>query len=205
MSVTVKICGIISEADALAVAEAGADAIGLMFYDGSPRHVSISQAKAISEALPKHIVRVGVFVNAEESQVAQAIADCALNIVQFHGDESPEDCGRFNVMSLKAFRMQDSETLEDMQKFPADGFLLDAYVKDVLGGTGETFNWDLAVRAQELGRPIFLAGGLTSENVAEAVRTVRPFAVDVSSGVESEPGKKDPDKVRAFVAAAKGA
>lgn len=205
MSVTVKICGITSEADALAVAEAGADAIGLMFYDGSPRHVSISQAKAISEALPKHIVRVGVFVNAEGSQVAQAIIDCALNIVQFHGDESPEDCGRFNVMSLKAFRMQGSETLEDMQKFPADGFLLDAYVKDALGGTGETFNWDLAVRAQELGRPIFLAGGLTSENVAEAVRTVRPFAVDVSSGVESEPGKKDPDKIRAFVAAAKGA
>jgi len=205
VSVTVKICGITSEADALAVAEAGADAIGLMFYDGSPRHVSISQAKAISEALPKHIVRVGVFVNAEGSQVAQAIIDCALNIVQFHGDESPEDCGRFNVMSLKAFRMQGSETLEDMQKFPADGFLLDAYVKDALGGTGETFNWDLAVRAQELGRPIFLAGGLTSENVAEAVRTVRPFAVDVSSGVESEPGKKDPDKIRAFVAAAKGA
>ena len=205
MSVTVKICGITSEADALAAAEAGADAIGLMFYEDSPRHVSISQAKAISEVLPKHIVRVGVFVNAEESLVSQSIIDCTLNIVQFHGDESPEDCGRFNVMSLKAFRMQDSETLEDMQKFPADGFLLDAYVKDALGGTGETFNWDLAVRAQELGRPIFLAGGLTSVNVAEAVRAVRPFAVDVSSGVESEPGKKDPDKVRAFVAAAKGA
>ena len=205
MSVTVKICGITSEADALAAAEAGADAIGLMFYEDSPRYVTISQAKAISEALPKHIVRVGVFVNAKESLISQAIIDCTLNIVQFHGDESPEECGRFSVMSLKAFRMQGPETLEAMQEFPADGFLLDAHVEDALGGTGETFNWDLAVRAQELGRPIFLAGGLTVDNVAEAVAKVQPFAVDVSSGVESEPGKKDPAKMRAFVSAAKGA
>lgn len=205
MSVTVKICGITNEADALAAAEAGADAIGLMFYEGSTRHVTISQAKAISEALPKHIVRVGVFVNAEESLISRAIIDCTLNILQFHGDESPEDCGRYNVMSLKAFRMQGPETLEAMKEFPADGFLLDAHVQDALGGTGATFNWNLAVRAQELGRPIFLAGGLTVENVAEAVAKVQPFAVDVSSGVESEPGKKDPAKMRAFVSAAKGA
>ena len=189
----------------MAAAEAGADAIGLMFYEDSPRHVTISQAKAISEALPKHIVRVGVFVDAEESLINRAIIDCTLNIVQFHGDESPEDCGRYNVMSLKASRMQGPETLEAMQEFPADGFLLDAHVKDTLGGTGETFNWDLAVRAQELGRPIFLAGGLTPDNVAEAVAKVKPFAVDVSSGVESEPGKKDLAKMRAFVSAAKGA
>ena len=205
MSVTVKICGITSEADALAAAEAGADAIGLMFYEDSPRHVTISQAKAISEALPKHIVRVGVFVDAEESLINRAIIDCTLNIVQFHGDETPEDCGRFNVMSLKAFRMQGPETLEAMKEFPADGFLLDAHVEDTLGGTGATFNWDLAVAAQKLGRPIFLAGGLTVENVAEAVSKVQPFAVDVSSGVESEPGKKDLAKMRAFVSAAKGA
>ena len=205
MSVTVKICGITSEADALAAAEAGADAIGLMFYEDSPRHVTISQARAISEALPKHIVRVGVFVNAEESLVSQAIIDCTLNILQFHGDESPEDCGRYNVMSLKAFRMKGSETLKAMQEFSADGFLLDAHVEDALGGTGATFNWDLAVAAQEFGRPIFLAGGLTVDNVAEVVRKVQPFAVDVSSGVESEPGKKDPAKMSAFVSAAKGA
>ena len=205
MSVTVKICGITSETDALAAAEAGADAIGLMFYEGSPRHVTIQQAKAISSALPNHIVRVGVFVNAEESLIGQAIIDCTLNIVQFHGDESPEDCRRFNVMNLKAFRMQGPETLEAMQEFPADGFLLDAHVKDALGGTGATFNWDLAVQVQEFGRPIFLAGGLTAGNVAEAVRKVKPFAVDVSSGVEKEPGKKDPSKMRAFVSAAKGA
>jgi len=205
VSVTVKICGITSEADALAAAEAGADAIGLMFYEDSPRHVTISQAKAISKALPKHIVRVGVFVNAEESLVSQAIIDCTLNILQFHGDESPEDCGRYNVMSLKAFRMKGPETLEAMQEFPADGFLLDAHVEDALGGTGAIFNWDLAVTAQEFGRPIFLAGGLTVDNVVEVVRKVQPFAVDVSSGVEREPGKKDAAKMRAFVSAAKGA
>ena len=205
MSVTVKICGITSVADALAASEAGADAVGLMFFEGSPRHVTIQQAKAISAALPKHIVRVGVFVNAEEPLIRQAIRDCTLNIVQFHGNESPEDCGRYNVMALKAFRMQGLETLEALREFTVDGILLDAHVEDALGGTGKTFNWDLAVRAQEIGRPIFLAGGLTVENVAEAVRKVRPFAVDVSSGVESEPGKKDSGKMRAFVSAAKGA
>jgi len=205
MSVTVKICGITSEADALAAAEASADAIGLMFYEGSPRCVSIEQAQAISAALPPHIVRVGVFVNAPEALVTRAIASCRLSIVQFHGDESPEDCNRFGVMTLKAFRMKGRETLEEMDAFPSDAFLLDAYVKGELGGTGAKFNWDLALEAQKLGRPVFLAGGLTAENVADAVEKVEPFGVDVSSGVEVAPGKKCVDKMRAFVAAAKGA
>ena len=205
MSVTVKICGITSEADALAAVEAGADAIGLMFYDGSPRHVSIEQAQTISAVLPPHVVRVGVFVNAAEATIARAIAECTLSIAQFHGDETPENCGRFAIMTLKAFRMKGPETLEEMEEFPTDGFLLDAYVKDELGGTGASFSWDLAVRAQEFGRPVFLAGGLTADNVAEAVRKVQPFAVDVSSGVEIAPGKKCPDKMRTFVSAAKGA
>ena len=205
MSVTVKICGITSEADALAAAEAGADAIGLMFYEDSPRCVSIEQAKAISAVLPPHIVRVGVFVNASEATISRAIAECALSIAQFHGDETPEDCGRFAIMTIKAFRMKGPETLEEMEQFPTDGFLLDAFVEGELGGTGAAFNWDLAVRAQEFGRPVFLAGGLTADNVAEAVQKVQPFAVDVSSGVESAPGKKCADKMRAFVSAAKGA
>ena len=205
MSVTVKICGITSEADALAAAEAGADAVGLMFYEGSPRYVSIEQAKTISAVLPPHVVRVGVFVNAPEALVTRAIAACTLSIVQFHGDESPEDCNRFGVMTLKAFRMKGRETLEEMDAFPSDAFLLDAYVKGELGGTGAKFNWDLALEAQKLGRPIFLAGGLTAENVADAVEKVEPFGVDVSSGVEVAPGKKCVDKMRAFVAAAKGA
>ena len=205
MSVTVKICGITSEADALAAAEAGADAIGLMFYEGSPRHVTLEQAKAISVALPQHVMRVGVFVNAEEAFVHQALTECMLNILQFHGDETPEECSRYPVMTLKAFRVQGEETLAELEAYPSAGYLLDAYVKDALGGTGATFNWDLAVRAQEFGKPIFLAGGMTPENVAEAVRKVQPFGVDVSSGVESEPGRKDAKQMRTFVAAAKGA
>ena len=205
MSVTVKICGITSEADALAAVEAGADAIGLMFYEGSPRHVTLEQAKAISAALPQHVMRVGVFVNAEEAFVHQALTECMLNILQFHGDETPEECSRYPVMTLKAFRVQGEETLAQLEAYPSAGYLLDAYVKDALGGTGATFNWDLAVRAQEFGKPIFLAGGLTPENVAEAVRKVQPFGVDVSSGVEIEPGRKDAQQMRTFVAAAKGA
>ena len=205
MSVTVKICGITSEADALAAAEAGADAIGLMFYEGSPRHVTLEQAKAISAALPPHVMRVGVFVNAEEAFVHQALTECMLNILQFHGDETPEECSRYPVMTLKAFRVQGEETLAGLEAYPSAGYLLDAYVKDALGGTGATFNWDLAVRAQEFGKPIFLAGGLTPENVAEAVRKVQPFGVDASSGVEIEPGRKDAEQMRTFVAAAKGA
>lgn len=205
MSVTVKICGITSEADALAAAEAGADAIGLMFYEGSPRHVTLEQAKAISVALPQHVMRVGVFVNAEEAFVHQALTECMLNILQFHGDETPEECSCYPVMTLKAFRVQGEETLAELEAYPSAGYLLDAYVKDALGGTGATFNWDLAVRAQEFGKPIFLAGGLTPENVAEAVRKVQPFGVDVSSGVEIEPGRKDAEQMRTFVAAAKGA
>ena len=205
MSVTVKICGITSEADALAAAEAGADAIGLMFYEGSSRHVTLEQAKAISAALPQHVMRVGVFVNAEEAFVHQALTECMLNILQFHGDETPEECSRYPVMTLKAFRVQGEETLAQLEAYPSAGYLLDAYVKDALGGTGAPFNWDLAVRAQEFGKPIFLAGGLTPENVAEAVRKVQPFGVDVSSGVEIEPGRKDAEQMRTFVAAAKGA
>jgi len=205
VSVTVKICGITSEADALAAVEAGADAIGLMFYEGSPRHVTLEQAKAISAALPQHVMRVGVFVNAEEAFVHQALTECMLNILQFHGDETPEECSRYPVMTLKAFRVQGEETLAQLKAYPSAGYLLDAYVKDALGGTGATFNWDLAVRAQEFGKPIFLAGGLTPENVVEAVRKVQPFGVDVSSGVESEPGRKDAEQMRTFVSAAKGA
>ena len=189
----------------MAVTDAGADAIGLMFYEGSPRHVTLEQAKAISAALPQHVMRVGVFVNAEEAFVHQALTECMLNILQFHGDETPEECSRYPVMTLKAFRVQGEETLAGLEAYPSAGYLLDAYVKDALGGTGATFNWDLAVRAQEFGKPIFLAGGLTPENVVEAVRKVQPFGVDVSSGVEIEPGRKDAEQMRTFVAAAKGA
>ena len=176
-----------------------------MFFEDSPRYITLEQAKKISSALPPHIMRVGVFVNAEESFINRALNECLLNILQFHGDETPEDCIRFPVMTLKAFRVKGVETLEQMKAYSTAGFLLDAYSKEGRGGTGEAFNWDLAVQANELGKPVFLAGGLTPDNVSEAVQKVQPFAVDVSSGVECEPGKKDPVKMQAFVEAAKSA
>jgi phosphoribosylanthranilate isomerase len=201
----VKICGITSVADGLAAAEAGADMIGLMLYDKSPRFITLGQAVEISRALPPHLMRVGVFVNPDEALVAQAIRDCGLGLLQFHGDEPSDFCTQFGVMSMKALRVKDADSLRALEDFHTEAFLLDAYSKNGLGGTGEKFNWDLAVEAQKFGKPIFLAGGLTPENVAAAVRQVRPFAVDVSSGVESAPGKKDAAKVKAFIAAAKGA
>jgi phosphoribosylanthranilate isomerase len=205
MNVKVKICGITGIADGLAAAEAGADMIGLMFYEQSLRHVTLATAVEISRALPPFVLRVGVFVDPEEALVTRAIAECGLNLLQFHGDEPSDFCTQFGVMSLKALRVRDGETLNQLANFQTDAFLLDAYSKGGRGGTGEKFNWDLAVEAQRFGKPIFLAGGLTPENVADAVKKVKPFAVDVSSGVESAPGKKDAAKVRAFVAAVRAA
>lgn len=205
MSVQVKICGITSVADAQTAAAAGADMIGLMFYEGSPRHITLPQAVEISRALSPFVQRVGVFVNPEPAQVMEAIAACGLNLLQFHGDEPSEFCTQFGLMSVKALRVRDAASIAALEQYQTEAFLLDAYSKTSLGGTGERFNWDLAVEAQKFGKPIFLAGGLTPENVADAVRQVRPFAVDVSSGVESSPGKKDAAKVKAFIEAVRGA
>jgi phosphoribosylanthranilate isomerase len=205
MSVKVKICGITRVADAQAAASAGADMIGLMLYEHSPRHVTLGAASEIARALPPFVMRVGVFVNPEEEFVLRAIAECGLGLLQFHGDEPSEFCTQFGLMSMKALRVRDAESLKGLEKYQTDAFLLDAHSPTGLGGTGEQFNWELAVEAQKLGKPIFLAGGLTPENVAAAVRQVHPFAVDVSSGVESAPGIKDAAKVRAFIAAARAA
>src|ERR1041385_1824455 len=203
MSVKVKICGTTNLADAQAAVAAGADMVGFIFADASPRRVSIETAAEIALQLPEHVVKVGVFVNAPADFVARAIHECRLNLLQFHGDEPPAFCTQFGVMSMKAFRVRDAQSLDALLEYPTDAWLLDAFADGKAGGTGKTFNWDLAVAAQKFGKPIFLAGGLTPENVADAVRRVRPFAVDVSSGVESSPGKKDPAKVQAFVRAAK--
>jgi phosphoribosylanthranilate isomerase len=205
METRVKICGLTSVADGLAAAAAGADMIGLMFYDGSPRHITLATAVEISRALPPFVLRVGVFVNPDEALVLRAIAECGLSLLQFHGDEPSDFCTQFGVMSVKALRVRDAESLNQLANFHTDAFLLDAYSQTGLGGTGEQFNWDLAIEAQKFGKPIFLAGGLTPENVAAAVQKVNPFAVDVSSGVESAPGKKDSAKVRAFIAAVRAA
>jgi phosphoribosylanthranilate isomerase len=205
MQTKVKICGITSVADGLAAVEAGVDMIGLMFYAGSPRHITLEQAAEISRALPPFVTRVGVLVNPDEAFVTRAIGECGLGLLQFHGDETSEFCTQFGLMCMKALRVRDAESLKQLENYHTDAFLLDAYSKSGLGGTGEKFNWDLAVEAQRFGKPIFLAGGLTPENVADAVKQVRPFAVDVSSGVESAPGKKDAAKVRAFIEAVRGA
>jgi len=205
MKTRVKICGVTNVADALAAAEAGADMIGLMFYEQSPRCITLQTAEEISRALPPFVLRVGVFVNPAEELVLRALGDCNLSLLQFHGDEPSEFCMQFGLMSMKALRVRDAESLKALENFHTDAFLLDAFSSTTPGGTGEKFNWNLAVEAQKFGKPIFLAGGLTPENVADAVRQVRPFAVDVSSGVESAPGKKDAAKVRAFIAAVRAA
>lgn len=201
MSVKVKICGITSVADGLAAAEAGADMIGLMFYERSPRHISFELAAEISRALSPFIVKVGVFVNPEEDTVMRAIGDCGVSLLQFHGEETPEFCTQFGTMSMKAFRVRDAASLLALPSYPTDAYLLDAYSPDAHGGTGAKFNWDLALEAKTHGKPIFLAGGLTPENVGAAVHQVQPFGVDVSSGVESAPGRKDHAKIRAFIKA----
>lgn len=205
MDVKVKICGVTSVRDAEIAAEAGADAIGLMLYEGSPRHISIETAQEIARNLPLYVIRVGVFVDPEPSEVFAAIQACGLNVLQFHGAETPEFCQQFGIMTMKAFRIRDAESLVPLSSFNTDALLLDSHVPGKAGGTGETFNWDFAIQAKKLGRPVFLAGGLTPENVAEAIRAVQPYGVDVSSGVEISPGKKDPEKIRAFVAAARSA
>ena len=179
--------------------------MGLNFDDGSPRHVSIKTAAEISKQLPPFVMRAGVFVNPEEALVTRAIAECGLGLLQFHGDEPPEFCTQFGLMSMKAFRIRDAASLKEIPNYPTDAYLLDAYSAKERGGTGEKFNWDLALAAQKFGKPVFLAGGLTPENVADAVRKVRPFGVDVSSGVERSPGKKDHAKIRAFIDAVRAA
>ncbi|HEY0456572.1 MAG TPA: phosphoribosylanthranilate isomerase [Verrucomicrobiae bacterium] len=203
MPVRVKICGITSIADALLAAEAGADAVGFMFSEQSPRAISFSLAAQIAAQLPPFITKVGVFVDAPARQVRQAIELCGLNALQFHGAESPKACAGWSLPMIKAFRVENAASISNLSEFATAAWLLDSFVPGQFGGTGAQFNWDIAVQAKSYGRPIILAGGLTPENVAQAVERVSPYCVDVSSGVESAPGKKDAQKVKAFVARAK--
>jgi Phosphoribosylanthranilate isomerase len=203
MPVKVKICGITNSEDAEVAVSAGADALGFIFCESSPRYVPLEKAARICAAVPPFILKVGVFVDPDENLVLSALSDCGLSLLQFHGNETPEFCRQFGTMSMKAFRIKDADSLKALPAFATDAWLLDTFSPDKIGGTGETFNWDLAIEAQKLGRPIFLAGGLTPENVGDAVARVQPFGVDVSSGVEASPGKKDHAKVKAFIDAAK--
>jgi phosphoribosylanthranilate isomerase len=200
----VKICGITRLSDAFAAIDAGAGALGFMFYPASLRAIALSAAADIIRQLPPGVRRVGVFVNPDENEVRQAIDQAGIDTVQLHGEESPEFCARFaTVTCWKAFRIRDRSSLELLPAYlHLDAWLLDSHVHGQHGGTGATFAWDLAVEASTAGLPLVLAGGLTIDNVTEAVHRVRPFAVDVSSGVESAPGIKDPNKLRNFIWAA---
>ena len=203
-AVRVKICGITRVEDALAAAAAGADAIGLVFYAKSPRAVDIEQARAILAALPPFVTTVGLFVDAELSELERILASVPLDLLQFHGDESVQQCEAFGRPYIKALRVKAGDDIAaQVARYPsAQGILLDAYVEGVPGGTGEAFDWSLI--PQTLSKPLILAGGLRPDNVAEAVSRVRPYAVDVSGGVEASKGVKDVEKVGAFIRAARG-
>jgi len=195
----VKICGITSPGDAQAAARLGADAIGLVFYEPSPRYVTIEQARAIAASVPPFVSRVALFVNPTAEAVRAVLDGVRIDLAQFHGEEDPAFCAGFGIPYLKAVRVRKGlNLLECLSPFrSAAGWLLDAYRPDYYGGTGETFDWGVIPAGLEL--PVVLSGGLTVANVAEAVRRVHPWAVDVSSGVESGKGIKDADKMAAFI------
>ena len=205
MAVRVKICGITRQQDLHAACQAGADALGFVFYEKSPRHVTIAAAAALVRELPPFVQSVGLFVNADPAFIEAVLRDVPLDLLQFHGDEAPPDCLRFGRPYIKAVRVnRDTDLLKCAADFDtARGLLLDAWVPGVPGGTGERFDWSLI--PADLPRPIILSGGLAPDNVAEAVRCVRPWAVDVSSGVEKEKGIKDAHKIAQFIAKAKEA
>ena len=206
MSVRVKICGVTCVADALLAVECGADLIGLNFYPPSPRYVTLPVAQAIRAVIPAHIQCVGVFVNAACEDITALVEQLHLNAIQFHGDETATDIQGWTCTTIKAVRIPTDGTTPPLEDVPSTYLLLDTYRPGRYGGTGEVFAWDaVAALPQAVRQRLLLAGGLTPENVAAAVRTVCPWAVDVASGVESTPGHKDPDKVRAFITNAKTA
>lgn len=195
----IKICGLRDAETAVAAAQLGADAIGLVFYAPSPRAVDASQSQQIVQALPPFVTTVGLFVNADPDYVACVLAQVPLDLLQFHGDESPDYCRQFNRPYLKAVRVKPGlDLLEYAARYgDARGILVDAFVPDAPGGTGETFDWSLL--PAQLPLPLILSGGLHAGNVADAIRQVRPWAVDVSSGVERSKGIKDVAKIAAFI------
>lgn len=194
--VRVKICGIADTDAALVAAEAGADAIGFIFAP-SRRRVTIERAKAIAAALGPFVTKVGVFVDEEHRRIEDIVGAVTLDMVQLHGRETPEFCDGFPVPVMKAIRVSDSTSLAAVGRYRAAAILLDSYDPETAGGTGRTFDWDLAAQAAHSAR-VVLSGGLTPENVIEAIERVRPYGVDVSSGVETD-GKKDHAKIREFV------
>ncbi|MDH5202653.1 MAG: phosphoribosylanthranilate isomerase [Nitrospirota bacterium] len=205
MPVKVKICGITNLNDAVAAVDFGADALGFVFFKESPRYLSRNEAGAIIRSLPSFITTVGVFVNESTESIEEIIKFTGIDVVQLHGDELPAKCD-LSRRIIKAIRVKSLESLDPLKNYTykVSAFLLDTYTPHKLGGTGQTFNWDIASDAKQFGR-IILAGGLTPDNIAEAVRHVRPYGVDVSSGIELEKGKKDHKKMKLFIERAKRA
>lgn len=199
MRTRIKICGITRPEDAQAAVRLGADAIGLVFYSASPRAVTIEQAQAIVAALPPFVTTVGLFVDAPLEQVSTTLQGVPLGLLQFHGHETPDDCAAFGRPYIKAVRMRPEVDLaaEALRYSTAQGLLLDTYQPGTPGGTGTAFDWGRVPAG--LAKPVILAGGLTPQNVATAVRSVRPYAVDVSGGVEQAKGIKDAEKIAAFI------
>lgn len=206
MAIKVKICGITNAEDAAVAVEAGADAVGFVFHKKSPRYAEPATVRELVKVLPPFVLPVGVFVNEDAKVVRDLMDHCGLALAQLHGDESAAYCETLGRPMLKAIRLKDRQSFLALAEFQGRagvrGFLVDAFSPDAFGGTGLKADWSLAAEAASAA-PILLAGGLTPDNVAQAIEQVRPYGVDVSSGVEAQPGKKDYEKVRAFVRAAK--
>lgn len=184
--------------DAVFAAEWGASAVGFIFYKKSPRSVTMKVARDIIGELPPFVETVGVFVDETADKVNKIADYCGLDLVQLHGDESPAFCRKIQRRVIKAFRVKDLQSIKQLEKYPVSGFLLDTFSEDQHGGTGKVFDWNLALPAKKMG-PVIMAGGLTPRNVGQAIRQVRPYGVDVCSGVEKSQGIKDPEKVKAFL------
>lgn len=195
----VKICGLTSVEDALVAVNYGVDAIGLVFYEPSPRYVEIDQACSIAKSMPAFVTKTALFVNPDKNYVEQVLAEVDIDLLQFHGDEDAEFCQQFSKPYIKAVRMQETTDLDFLaNEFKASsGLLLDAYVPGVPGGTGEKFSWEWIPESLDL--PVILAGGLTAENVKQAIHTAKPWAVDVSGGVEASKGIKSEQKIKQFM------
>jgi phosphoribosylanthranilate isomerase len=197
----IKVCGITNLDDARLAVELGADMLGFIFYAKSPRAVSPAVAAQICRQL--NVEKIGVFVNETVPVIQSTLTACGLTGIQFHGDEPPSFCRQFNVTAIKALRVRDAASLTVAAEYDVDALLLDTYTDSQHGGTGRTFDWSLAVQAKRFGRPIILSGGLNADNVRAAIQAVQPAAVDVASGVEQAPGRKDPAKLRRFIEACK--
>ncbi|GAB6099306.1 phosphoribosylanthranilate isomerase [Halanaerocella petrolearia] len=193
----VKICGLTNLEDARQVVRCGADLVGFIFAE-SPRQVINEDVIRISKQLPVDTKKVGVFANQSAEEIKEVIANCSLDYIQLHGDETPTFCSQFDLPVIKAFRVKDKSSLNQLKEYQVDKYLLDTYLPDQLGGTGKTFNWELAKEAKRYG-DIIVAGGLKPSNVAQVIKEINPWGIDVSSGVELEPGKKDQKKVREFI------